>query len=47
MPQLNSRRLFAIRRQLCAVNQTLRFPNASVDEAAVSREYRDACVFYF
>ena len=47
MPQLNSRRLFAIRRQLCAVNETLRFPNDFTDLAVVSREYQEACVCYF
>ena len=47
LPQLNPKRLFAMRRQLWAVNQTLRFPDDSMDLAAVAREYNEACAYYF
>ena len=40
-------RLYAIRRTLCQVNRTMRFPNADEDLAVVAREYQAACLKFF
>ena len=40
-------RLYAIRRTLCKVNRTMRFPNAYDDLAVVAREYEAACLKFF
>ena len=40
-------RLYAIRRTLCKVNRTMRFPNAFDDLAVVAREYEAACLKFF
>ncbi len=40
-------RLYAIRRTLCKVNRTMRFPNDYDDLAVVGREYEAACLKFF
>jgi len=40
-------RVFAIRRALCNVNRTLRYPDESQDLVIIARDYEFACLIFF